>query len=308
MTEPEIALKAAGGNPVLAMGYLKPGAKQTVEEEWLARDKRLAMAQNGGQPLTDAQAKEVEAKSLAAYAVAKADPAMREAALAQKALAAAQVQMNLNMQPTKEQAAAVADDLVNHRLSPSQVVSLFSTRGKEGLAFKLAVSAEAKKQQPDFNFEEAQATYDLSKSTGFQNTVRAIDSTTESIPRLLTNVNKLGRGNFRSFNELANAAGSQFNSTDLKRVKTDALLVGDEVARVLAGGGTGSATSDAKLKQATDLINTSDSVPAIGAAMDEIQALMGARRRALTRGTYLEGLSAPKPVTGNVDGVSYKVR
>ncbi len=293
--ETEVALKAAGGDPVKAMAILKPGAKPSIEDEWVARDKRLAVAQNGGQPLTDAQEKDVTAKSLASYAVAKADPAMRDAALATKALAAAQAQANMNLQPTKEQAADIANDLVNHRLSPSQVVSLFSTRGKEGLAFKLAVTSEAKKIDPNFNFEEAQSNYDLAKSPGFQNTVRYMDSTVESIPRLLQNVNKLGRGDFRSWNQVANAAANQFNSTDLKRVKTDALLVGDEIAKILTGGGTGSATSDAKLKQASDLINTSDSVPAIGAAMSEVEALLGNRRKSLTKGTYMEGSSVVKP-------------
>lgn len=234
-----------------------------------------------------------KAEALSAYKSANADQDLRDAALAQKNIAQALAQMQLNQMPTKEQAASVADDLVHHRISPDQLTSLFSTRGKEGLSFKLAVTSEAKKLDPQFNFEEAQSNYNLSKSTGFQNTVRYMDSTLESMPRLLENVSKLGRGNFRTWNEVANAAAGQFNSTDLKRVKTDALLVGDEVAKILSGGGTGSATSDAKLKQGTELLNVSDSVPAIAATLDEIQNLIGNRRRALTRGTYMEKLNEP---------------
>jgi hypothetical protein len=73
----------------------------------------------------------------------------------------------------------------------------------------------------------------------------------------------------------------------------DALLVGDEIAKILQGGGTGSGVSDAKLKQASDLISTSDSVPAVAAAIKEVQFLIGNRRQSLTRGTYMERPSTP---------------
>lgn len=300
-TEASLAADLSSPDPAVrdrartALQALKPPPKQSIEEEWLARDRRLAVVKNGGKPLTDAQMKSVDSASMQDYAQSKADPAMRDAALAQKNVALLLAQAQLSQMPTKDQAVSVADDLVNHRISPDQLTSLFSTRGKEGLAFKLAVTSEAKKMDPSFNFEEAQGNYNLSKSTGFQNTVRYMDSALESIPQLEKNAANLGNGQFRTLNQLANAAKNQFNSTDLKRFKTDALLVGDEIAKILSGGGTGSATSDAKLKQATDIIGQSDSVPAIAAAMDEVKTLMGNRRRALTRGTYMEGSSAVKP-------------
>lgn len=293
--ETELALKAAGGDPAAAMRILKPGPKQSIEEEWMARDRRLAVAKNGGQPLTDAQLKAVDTASMQDFAQSKADPAMRDAALAQKNIATLLAQAQLNQQPTPEQARSVAEDMVNHRIAPEQLASLFSTRGKEGLAFKLAVTSAAKQLDPTFNFEEASASYNLVKSAGFQNTVRYMDSVLESMPRLLENAKKLGNGDWRSWNQLANATKGQFNDTDLKRLKTDAVLVGDEVAKILSGGGTGSTTSDAKLKQGMDIISQSDSVPAMAAALDEIQTLIGYRRKAQTRGTYMEGTSAVKP-------------
>jgi len=203
--------------------------------------------------------------------------------------------MQMDQMPTKEHAASVAEDLINHRLAPEQLASLFSTRGKEGLAFKLHVTSEARKLDPSFNFEEASANYGLVKSAGFQNTVRYMDSVLESIPRLQETATKLGNGRFRTWNAVKNATANQFNSTDLKRFKTDAMLVGDEVAKILQGGGSGSATSDAKLKQAQEIFSTSDSVPAIAAAVEEVNALIGNRRRALTRGTYMEGQAPQTP-------------
>lgn len=238
-----------------------------------------------------------KSEALGAFKAANADQEVRAAALAQKNIAEALAKIKEGQQPTNDDAKTVADDLVNHRQSPSQVKLMFGTRGVEGQQFMLKVNTAAKAIDPNFNYEEAESGYQLAKSPSFQNTVRYMDSALESIPRLEQNATKLGNGSFRTLTQIANAAKNQFNDTDLKAFKTDALLVGDEIAKILSGGGTGSATSDAKLKQATDIIGTSDSVPAIASAMNEVKALMGNRRRALTRGTYMEGASAAKDAT-----------
>jgi hypothetical protein len=283
---------------VLIQGGPKQANAGSLQDA-VERARRMAVQQNGGVPLTDAQIQAVDAKAMQTYKEQNADPEMRAAALAQKNLAMALTQMQLNQAPTKEQAASVAEDLVAHRISPDQLASLFSTRGKEGLAFKLAVTSEAKKLDPQFNFEEAAANYQLVKSPQFQNTVRYMDSVAESLPRLQAAATTLNNGSVRSINELVNAGKNQFNNVDLKRFNTDRVLVGDEVAKILSGGGTGSATSDAKLKQGMDLLNQSDNPAAIATAVQEIQALIGYRRRALTRGTYMEGLTPGGAPTGS---------
>jgi hypothetical protein len=264
------------------------------EEDFVATYAKEKFHTDDPRSLTVAQ----KSEALGAFKAANADQEVRAAALAQKNIAEALARIKEGQQPTAEDAKTVAEDLVSHRQSPSQVKLMFGTRGVEGQAFMLKVNTEARKLDPTFNYEEAESNYQLVKSPAFQNTVRYMDSALESIPRLEQNAKNLGNGSFRTLNQLANAAKDQFNSTDLKRFKTDALLVGDEVAKILSGGGTGSATSDAKLKQATDIIGVSDSVPAIAAAMQEVQALMGNRRRALTRGTYMEGSgTTPAPTT-----------
>jgi len=99
---------------------------------------------------------------------------------------------------------------------------------------------------------------------------------------------KLDNGKVRSINALVSAGKNQFNDIDLKRFQTDATLVADEIAKILQGGGTGAGTSDAKLQQAGNILKTSDSPAAIAAALGDVQQLIGFRRKALTRGTYLE--------------------
>lgn len=280
----------------------KDTTKPGTAEDWVARDRRLAVAQNGGVPLTDDQQRAVDARSLQAFKITNQDPDAREAALAQKNLATLLAQTKYDQRITPEMIQSTAEDLANHRTSPSQVFSLLSSRGAEGMSARLAVIAAAKKYDPTFNAEEAEANYQLVKSPAFQTTVRYMDSVQESIPRLLKNASALGRGPITSLNQLANMAASQFNDTDFARLKTDAVLVGDEVAKLLSGGGTGSATSDAKLKQGQDLISTAANVPALAAALEEVDALVGFRRKALTRGTYLEGTRAGQAGAGTAGG------
>src|ERR1051326_1873715 len=119
----------------------KPGSP----EDFVSRARRLAIAANGGKPLSDAQQQAVDVKALGEFKEANADPEIRAAALAQKDIAATLARMQIGQMPTAEDAASVADDLVHHRIAPEQLASLFSTRGKEGLAFKLQVTKADRK-------------------------------------------------------------------------------------------------------------------------------------------------------------------
>lgn len=289
LTSTDAAVRARAS---AAMDALK-GAKPGTPEDWVSRSRRLAVTKNGGQPLTDEQLMQVDGAALKEFKETNADPELRAAALAQKNLALAMAQMQQSQQPTPEQAADVAKDIVAHRLAPEQLTSMFGGFGPSGQAFKRMVYTEAKKLDPEFNFEQASAEYVLAKSPAFQNTVRYMDAVIESIPRLEETAKRIGNGRFRTLNDLVNATRQQFNSADIKAFKTDALLVGDEVAKILQGGGTGAGTSDAKLKQASEIISTSDDVPAIAAAVNEIKFLIGNRRKALTRGTYMENAAPP---------------
>jgi hypothetical protein len=233
-------------------------------------------------------------KVLGEYKAATADPEIRAAVLESRAAADALRKMQESQQPTPEQARQVAADLVAHRIAPEQTSSLFGGFGTAGQNFKRMVYAEAKKLDPEFDFERASAEYGLVKSPVFQNTIRYMDSAAESIPLVIQRANELGNSNIRFVNGLVNATGGQFNDPKLKRFRTDALLVADEIAKILSGGGTGNGTSDAKLAQAQSLIQDSDSPQSVAAALADVQELFSYRRRALARGTYMEN-TGPKP-------------
>ncbi len=187
--------------------------------------------------------------------------------------------------PDDVQGAAQA--ILSGRMAPSQL-SLVGGMGNRGVKFKQAVVAEVNKRDPAFNWQSSEAGYQFGKNTGTQNTVRYIDNVKESLPRLLVSATKLQNGNIRFINQAINAGKNQLNDVNLKAFQTDVLLVADEVAKILQGGGTGAGTSDAKLRQAGQILSTSDSPAAIAAAIREVQALIGFRKDSLTRGTFLD--------------------
>lgn len=220
---------------------------------------------------------------------------LKESAMTRNAL----LKMQQGMMPTKEDAAAIADDIVTHKLAPSQINLIVQSRGGMGSGFKTMIEREVRRMDPAYNWQEGESNYQLVKSPTFQQTVRYMDGVRESLPRLQQTANALANGNVRFVNGLRNMTGNQLNDPTLKAFRTDVLLVADEIAKILQGGGTGSGTSDAKLKQASSVIDASDSPAAIAASLKEVKFLMDNRRKSLTRGTYLENQAGAADATSD---------
>lgn len=225
------------------------------------------------------------------------DPDMAALAKTSVELSNSIKQMQLGMQPTPDQEDMYAKLLTTNKMAPSQIQVMAGGMGQQGRAFLRNVTTKALQADPNFNFEEAESTYQLVKSPNFQNTVRYMDSVVETMPRVQQNANRLQNGNVRFWNGIKNATRHQLNDPTVKAFKTDVLFAADEIAKILQGGGTGSGASDAKLKQASEIIDTSDSPDSIASALREAAALIGTRRVALTRGTYLENAGKPDAAT-----------
>lgn len=195
--------------------------------------------------------------------------------------------ITVNM-PGADKVDRAAQAVIAGRMSPSQAVSMFGGMGRDAGAFKREMTLRVLEVDPAFNFQEAESNYQYGKNTGVQASIRYMSSVQDSMPMLLERAKKLNNGQFRSLNALVNAGKNQINDVDLKRFRVDVTLVADEVAKILQGGGTGSATSDAKLKQAGALLNETDDPAAIAGALEDINALIGFRKDAQTKGTYLD--------------------
>lgn len=223
----------------------------------------------------------------------RGDLALKARRQVKDASATPPVNINLTSGPQADQLDTAAKAVLDGRMAPSQAATMFGGMGKEAGAFKRALTTRIMQLNPEFNFQSAEANFQFGKNTGTQNTVRYMESVQESMPMLLDRATKLGNGQFRSLNALINQGKSQVNNVDLKRFQTDVTLVADEVAKILQGGGTGSGTSDAKLRQASNILNTSDSPQAIAGALQDINTLIGFRKGSLTKGTFLDKGSKP---------------
>ena len=260
-----------GGGRVLATGG------DRLPEGEFERDFLPAYAMKKGKTPKTLSADE-RIQAFGQFTEAKADPQMRAIALALK-------QAQENQQPTKDDAQSIADMIHNHQMAPSQL-SLVGGFGPAGQALKRMVLTNLAGRGD--NLQEMEGEYQLAKSPGFQQNIRYMDQVTNSLPRLMNAANQLGNTSMKAINSLVNAGKNQFNNVDLKAFTTDVTFVADEVGKILQGGGSGSGTSDAKLRQAQQVFSTSDSPAAIATAAKEVQYLIGTRRQALTRGTYME--------------------
>jgi hypothetical protein len=279
--------------PSRAKITLIQGPKQTPEEDYADAFAKTLKGPDGTSLTSRTQMSKPQWDAvLGQYKAANADPearaaliSARQSAEASRTLSNTLRQIQIDQAPTKEQASQLADDLVHHNLAPDQISQI---RGRGNGSLGLMVYSAAKKLDPTFNWEQASSEYQLSKSPAFQQTVRYMDSVQESIPQIIDRANKLNNFGVKGIAAAINAGKNQVNNIDLKKFQTDATLVSDEIAKILSGGGTGSSTSDAKLKQAGAILGQNDSPAAIAAALGEVKDLIGFRRKALTRGTYLE--------------------
>lgn len=232
----------------------------------------------------------------AAYTKSKIDPTTAALAQSNAEIRNLLLKNQLGQEPTKDDAQAAAKAILEHRLAPSQA-QLLGGMGNANM-FKRMVILEAMKEDPSFNWEQAESDYQFGKSPALQGMVRFIDETSQSIPRLVASADQLANSKVRFANGLQNMSKEQLNNPQLRQFQVDALAVSDGVAKALQGGGTGSGTSDRKLDQAQKLIRETDDPEVVKSAVQEIHELLKIRRTNLTRGTYMatpEG-AAPKTV------------
>lgn len=247
------------------------------------------------------------------YATKSQDPEMRDLLEQQRRNAVTLQQLQMGQMPTKDDVEFYADQLVNHRMAPSQIPA---GMGVQGQAFRRNVEIAALKKNRDFNMQEAEAEFGLVKSPAFQQQIRFIDHVNNTLPRLEAAAKKLGNTSVKGLNALLTKGQEQFGGTNIKVFLADRDIVANELGRVLSGGGTGNQTSDVKIAAAQRLVSETDSPSQIAATLAEIRPLLRSRRATLTHGTYLADIDtsaeipSPAPAgetTATINGVKYRV-
>lgn len=210
-------------------------------------------------------------------------------------------QMQLDQMPTKDDIDTWADEMLQHKMSPEVMAQLIGRGG--GGNIKAAIASAAMRKDPTFDFNRSQSDYQFTKTPGFQNSIRYMDSAQQSIPSLVQSATQYGNQGLRFTNGLINLGQKELQNPQLADFRARALLVSDEVAKILSGAGSGGATSDAKLKQAAELINTSDDPKVIAASLAAINDLVGMRRKSITLGTGYENFGSAGTEVGIPSGM-----
>jgi len=224
-----------------------------------------------------------------------ADPGRQAGILtARKAYTSADNQPSASNEPIAPedvQGAAVA--ILSGRMAPSQL-SLVGGMGNRGVKFKQAVVAEVNKRDPQFNWQASEAGYKFASAPGTQTTIRFLNNIEKTLPVLEKASADFKRSGVRIINRATLAAKSQFGDTSVTTFEFARNILADEIAKILQGGGTGNGTSDAKLRQAQDLL-ASDMTPAqFDAALAAAKELLGMRKVSLTEGTFLDATPGAK--------------
>jgi len=182
--------------------------------------------------------------------------------------------------------ASTAQAILEHRMAPSQLSLGGGSMGKS--PFRQAVVAEVNRMNPRFNWQEAESNYQFGKSTGTQTTVRFLDNIEKTLPVLEQASDAFQRSGVRVINKAMLAGKSQFGSVDVVKFEFARNILADEIAKILQGGGTGAGTTDAKLRQAQELLAGDMTPQQLKAVTASARELLGARRQSLTQGTYME--------------------
>ena len=158
--------------------------------------------------------------------------------------------------------------------------------------------------------------YKFANQPSTQNTLKYLNSltggqdpTTGNLAELVNQSNKVGRTSFPPLNKAEAWAKLESGDPGIVAYRTVVTEVADQVAKILQGGGSGSGTSDAKMRQAQEMFDTGFTKDQIKAVAAELRPLLNNRRDALIGDNrYLQHdfgkptAQAPPPVYASAPG------
>lgn len=171
----------------------------------------------------------------------------------------------------------LAQSLVDGTLDPSQL-SKRTTNYNAVLSQANALSMQ--QTGKPFNVAQASIDYKYANQPNTQNTLNYLGSLiggpgqTGNLDELVNLSNSISRTNFPALNQVSNWTKLQAGSPQIAAYYAVATEVADQVAKILAGGGTGNSTSDAKLNQALSLFQSSFSKQQLIATVNALKPLL----------------------------------
>jgi hypothetical protein len=177
-----------------------------------------------------------------------------------------------------------AEDLVNGDMDPSQI----QKRGNSyNPVLNLAREYSMKKNGVPFDLAKAQEDYKFASDPKTQNRLKYMNSltgdertgTAGNLDLLIQYSNKVNRTDFPALNNVAAWAKLESGNTDIIKLHNAAVDAADQFANIMNGGGSGSATSDAKIKQGMDMFAQKFSKDQMVASASSVKDMLSNRKR-----------------------------
>lgn len=212
----------------------------------------------------------------------------------------------LNEATDGTQIAANAKQLVEGTMDPSNL----SKRAKSYDATLTAANAysmqttgkpfDIAKAAGDYKFATNKGTYD---TLNYLNSLTGRDNASGNLGAVVTMSNKLGQTQFPAVNDVAQWAKLAAGNPQIAAYHAALVETSDQIAKILQGGG-GGGTSDAKLKQANELLNKGFNPSQIAATAGTLRTLLANRKQEIIGDNrYLQSWHGnPQSVTPRATG------
>jgi hypothetical protein len=184
----------------------------------------------------------------------------------------------------KEGIQGQAEDLVESNMDPSQI----QKRGNQYTPIlNAAREYSMKKYEVPFDLAKAQEDYKFASDSRTQNRLKYMNSlvgdertgTAGNLDLLIQYSNKVNRTDFPALNNVAAWAKLESGNTDIIKLHNAAVDAADQFANIMSGGGSGSATSDAKIKQGMDMFSQKFSKDQMKASASSVKDMLNNRKR-----------------------------
>lgn len=262
---------------------MNPGAdKDTLAKldstiDMLDKSRGTFIAQKGqeAKALTEA---ETPAKIEQATAIAKAEAPIKAATAGAEETA----RLNADLQSADVQNTAMR--LVEGFEDPTQM----SKRSRSYDAqLKAADVYSMQKYGKHFDIAQAQSDYKYATNTGTQDRLKYLNSLTGNpvtktdgiLDKLIAKSNSISRTDFPALNDAAAWLRLQSGDPSIVGYRDLLLDAQDQFAKIMQGGGSGGATSDAKIKQAQDLFGVGFNKAQILDSAGTVKDMLGVRKR-----------------------------
>jgi hypothetical protein len=144
-----------------------------------------------------------------------------------------------------------------------------------------------KKNGVPFDLAKAQEDYKFASDPRTQNRLKYMNSltgdertgTAGNLDLLIQYSNKVNRTDFPALNNVAAWAKLESGNTDIIKLHNAAVDAADQFANIMSGGGSGSATSDAKIKQGMDMFSQKFSKDQMVASASSVKEMLSNRKR-----------------------------